>query len=103
MVFWSIAIAAEPIHAGTIRSMLKDSKLCADHLDDAIDALLDHGFVRLAGGPNTYCVKESWWPYLRAFGGHYDEKTMSPKETGRAKTEKIEDRKNSRRHGSHCN
>lgn len=76
-VFWSIAIAAEPIRVRTVIAMLVGARNAAlvRSIEYQIEWLTDAGFIECSGGPDMYVVCRRWWRDLLAFGGHYDDAT----------------------------
>lgn len=61
-VFWSIAIAAEPIRVRTVIAMLVGARNAAlvRSIEYQIDWLADAGYIELSGGPEIYVVCRRW-------------------------------------------
>lgn len=73
IVFWSVAIAAEPLNREILYEMHDSKSGERGRIGEALQKLIDGGFIRLATGPHKYLVTTQWWEALRAFGGVYDQ------------------------------
>lgn len=72
VVFWSVAVAAEPICVSTLYEMHGAKSGERGRIDDSIQKLIDGGLVQMAGSTRKYVINEAWWYDLKAFGGIYD-------------------------------